>query len=475
MTTEGKAGADSGPRASVKGSPRSGSQPDTGPSPAGGIDTLLLLEERARSFESVQELQFFIANDTRKLVGYRQAIVFSKTSSAKFSVQAISSLTLVDRTSPFVGGLEALLGNLQAQRSIDSIQTFSMNDIGGDSAATAGDYPFDAALWVPFADAQGSVFAGMLLVKEATWADQQVVIAQRLAGAYAHAWSALRATARIPWIKRVPRKTWFAVVSVIAVIAMCIPVPLATLAPVEVVAAAPYISAAPLQGVIEEVLVEPNSEVHAGDILFRYEDTDFRNQYNIAQQSVQVAAARLRQAKQVAFVSSEQNHEIRILEAEYNRSQLEYDYARQQFEQVDVRAPQAGVVIYSSREDWTGRPVAVGERIMRIADPAKVEFGIDVAVNDAIALKAGSRVRVYLDSDPLSPIEATIMSASYQAAELPGKSLAYRIRAAVVSEDSDQVLRIGQRGAAKVFGETVPLFFYLFRRPIAAVRQELGL
>ena len=41
--------------------------------------------------------------------------------------------------------------------------------------------------------------------------------------------------------------------------------------------------------------------------------------------------------------------------------------------------------------------------------------------------------------------------------------------------DNDVPPRIGLRGTAKIFGEEVKLFFFLFRKPIIFVRQTLGL
>ena len=35
-------------------------------------------------------------------------------------------------------------------------------------------------------------------------------------------------------------------------------------------------------------------------------------------------------------------------------------------------------------------------------------------------------------------------------------------------------VRIGWHGTAKIYGEDVPLFFYLFRRPLSAIRQFVG-
>ena len=47
------------------------------------------------------------------------------------------------------------------------------------------------------------------------------------------------------------------------------------------------------------------------------------------------------------------------------------------------------------------------------------------------------------------------------------RGLGYRIT-------EDAIPRIGLRGTAKVYGEKVSLFYYLFRRPITYLRQHLG-
>jgi len=147
---------------------------------------------------------------------------------------------------------------------------------------------------------------------------------------------------------------------------------------------------------------------------------------------------------------------------------------KEQLDQVEVRASISGVVLYSDRKDWIGRPVSVGEQVMRIADPSAVEFSVDVPVKDSIVLNTDARVRIYLDADPITPIEAQLTSASYHAAELPGQELAYRSTAQLADGESAP-MRIGMRGTAKVYGAEVSLFFYLFRRPMSALRQFLGI
>jgi multidrug efflux pump subunit AcrA (membrane-fusion protein) len=53
---------------------------------------------------------------------------------------------------------------------------------------------------------------------------------------------------------------------------------MSTLAPAKIVAKDPLIVNAPIDGVIAEILVLPNTVVSEGQVLFKYEDTTFRSE-----------------------------------------------------------------------------------------------------------------------------------------------------------------------------------------------------
>jgi len=149
------------------------------------------------------------------------------------------------------------------------------------------------------------------------------------------------------------------------------------------------------------------------------------------------------------------------------------DYAADLLARTQVTAPDAGVVIYADKRDWIGRPVSTGERLMEVADPDRIQIRIDVPVADAIAVKTGADVRAFLDSAPLRPVKATLRVASFEPQMIDGNILAYRIYATLVEKQPG--MRLGIRGTAQIAGDKVPLAFYLFRRPIATIRQRLGL
>jgi len=155
-----------------------------------------------------------------------------------------------------------------------------------------------------------------------------------------------------------------------------------------------------------------------------------------------------------------------------HRSKLEF--ARELLEKITIRAEKTGLLIYSHKSDWIGKPVQVGERVMEIADTKKIQLKINLSIDDAIVLKEGAKVDVFLDADPLNPIEATVNSTSYMAEKYNQDTLSYRVYAEFNSGTAQDNLRIGLQGTAKMYGERVSVFFYLFRRPISYMRQLLG-
>jgi hypothetical protein len=110
---------------------------------------------------------------------------------------------------------------------------------------------------------------------------------------------------------------------------------------------------------------------------------------------------------------------------------------------------------------------------MVIADPSLIDVTIYLPPEDAVELEPGARVDVLLHVDPLSPLEAKIERASYEATQAPDGTLAYVIRAQL--QPGQGLPRIGLRGTAKIYSAQVMLGYYLLRKPIAYIRRSLGI
>jgi hypothetical protein len=81
---------------------------------------------------------------------------------------------------------------------------------------------------------------------------------------------------------------------------------------------------------------------------------------------------------------------------------------------------------------------------------------------------------MFLDSAPLDTLPGSVVKADYKAQPSPAGQLVLRATAAI-EDAGGSPPRIGVRGIAQVMGDTVPLGYYLFRRPIAALRQWTGI
>jgi multidrug resistance efflux pump len=239
-----------------------------------------------------------------------------------------------------------------------------------------------------------------------------------------------------------------------------------------VVARDPVVVTAPLEGVIAEIVVQPNTLVQEGATLFRYEDTKFRNDYDVAEKNLAVGFMEYRKVTQGAFYDEKTGAGMPVQASEVRLKEAGRDYAWEVLQQVEVKASRHGLVLFGDKSDWTGKPVVIGERIMEVANPEEYELKIDLPVEDAIVLREGAEVEVFLNADPLKAIPARLTHASYHAEVLPTQELAYRVKAQVV--EPPDTIRIGWQGTAKIYGDRVSLFFYMFRRPLSVVRQTIG-
>ena len=437
-----------------------------------GLTVLMQLEADARKAQTDKALQFLIVNETRRLLHYRQAFLFSSVGDprSRCRVEVASSVAVIDRNVPLIRWMELVLDAMREKDPPDALQRFDSSKCPQGLAEEWRELSLPYVLWCPLCRPDGTFLGGLWLAREMGWRDSELTLMKRLCDAYAHAWGMFAGRRRLASKWRSRRVGWSLVA--VASAAMFLPVRLSTLAPVEVVAKDPIVVSAPLDGVIAAIAVPPNRPVSKGELLFAFEDTSFRNDYEVAERALEVALAEFRKAAQSAFQDAKSKAEVALLKARVELSQAERDYARDLLTRVQVRAQGAGLLLYSDEADWIGRPVVVGERVMEIADPKRTELRIDLPVADSIILSEGAEVKSFLDVDPLHALPATVTHASYKAEVLPGDLLAYRVHADL--KGSDPTVRIGLQGTAKIYSEPASLFFYLFRRPIGAIRQFIG-
>lgn len=433
---------------------------------------LLKMEADAREVATLVELNFFIANEPRKLTRARQCFVFEVSRQGTQSIIAISGFPAVERAAPMVMAMEDMIAMIAATADIAREKEFNISAYKGTYAEFASGYPFCHLLWLPFLDRKAQPIGGVLFAREHPWLEADIVIGKRLSQTFAHATRELKAERRFSLSAAINWKYVSAAVALSALFLM-VPVSVTTLAPFEITPRDAEIVAAPIDGTIEDIPIDPNTTVTEGQTVVTFASAALKSRLDVAERDRIVADARLKRATQQAFTDDRGRHELGVLMSELRLKTAERDYAREIYARAEVHASRSGLALFSDKNEMLGRPVSVGERIMRIADPSHVEVSLDVPVADAILLNEGARVKLFLDTDPLHPREAVIKSADYQARVHTGNQLTYRAIAAL--HDDSELPRLGSRGVAEIYGSKAALAYYVFRRPLSVLRQWIGL
>ena len=435
------------------------------------FSTFIQLEASARQADSVEALRYTMVNEMRRLVPYRQAALIIGGGGEPVRLEATSGVAVLERDAPFARWLARVAARLSERDDAGTVHLVTPDKVAPPEREDWKEWAPANVLWVPLLTRDGVAVGALWLARDQEWQDSEAVMLERLAGCYAHAWRALTGNPR-RLLRPDARRSLKIAVPVVMLLALAIPVRQSALAPAEIVATAPLAVSAPIDGVIARFRVKPNQPVKAGEPLFEFDDTTLRNQAEVADRTLGVAQAELRQATQGAMVDKKAAAQMALSDAQVKLRQTELDYARTMLGRILVVAERDGIAVFTDENDWIGRPVVTGQRILQIADPAHTELSVSLPVRDAIALTPGAPVDLFLDVEPLSPKPATLTSASYEAEMTPAGALSYRVRAAFPPDLPPP--RIGLQGTAKIYGERVPLALYLFRRPLAALRQTLG-
>ena len=222
---------------------------------------------------------------------------------------------------------------------------------------------------------------------------------------------------------------------------------------------------------VKRIVVNNNDDVKAKDLLVLLEDVDLINNFNLARQSLQIAEKELLRSRQFSFSNNEEKARLAELVAQVDLKKAEVASNSDRLNNSKIYTDRNGIAIVDKKNEWQGRPVSVGEKILTIADPKNVEFLVWLPVKDSLIIREQSEVKVFLDINPIKPLKGKLLRASYQPSLSPEEVLSYRVG---VSYEGEEPPRIGLRGTAKLYGSRVTLFYYLFRKPITFVRQLVG-
>lgn len=445
------------------------------------LATLLDLGRQARIAQDSAELHFLAVNASHALAPYRQAALWHP----REGILALSGVLQIEANAPYVLWLESVC---QALSNRPGAFPVSAQDLAETQAQEWEEWLPAYGLWLPVEatkpDPQhshdggrfygGLFYGGLLLARDYPWQEHDIAVLQEWIAIWQHAWQA-RHKPRLSawWVSALRQRKQTRIAAFLLTCAvMVIPIRLNILAPGELVPAHPVVIRAPVDGVLGQFFVQPNDVVSAGQALFGFDEAHLSSRRDVALEALSTAQAEYRQAAQLAVNDNKYKAQLATLFGKTEEKRAEARYMEELLQRARVSAPQAGVALFDDPGEWIGKPVSTGERIMRIAATDDIEVEAWIPVADAIPLPVQASVNLYLSASPLESVRAQVRYVSHEAVARPDGSYAYRVRATL---DGPIPHRVGLKGTARLNGEQVPLIYWIMRRPIAQLRQTLGL
>ena len=435
------------------------------------IARLIGLEKKTREAKTQDELNFVVANETRQIIDYVNSFLLLKSPTDKFQVKATSDLATVDRTAPLITFIENIIN--ESGHNFKEIQNLDVDKVSKKIKVKKPKNLPDNILCIPILSPQKGLQGYLILSRNEKFIENEIELSRHLSVTYGHAFNSFLTDFSIKnFLKKylVGSRAW--IVIIIIILVSIIPIKITSTAPVEVVPKNPILITSPFDGVVKNIVANNNDKINSGDLLVMLEETDLLNNYNLSKQSLQVAEKELLRSRQSSFTDNKEKARLAELVAQVDLKKAEVESTGEKLKNTKLYASKKGIAIVDQKNDWQGRPVSVGEKIMTIANPNNVEFLVWLPVKDSLIIKENSNVKVFLDINPIKPLKGKLLRASYEPSLSPEEVLSYKIG---VSYEGEVPPRIGLRGTAKIYGSRVTLFYYLFRKPITFVRQLIGI
>lgn len=445
-------------------------------SPDEALLQLVLIQNEVQKIEVVKDFSIHTTNETFRITKYFQAASWHFNNLTKPSILAVSGVSFVDQNAIVVRFLITLIKHLCQRDNATENQALSISDVDPQLRALWQDQMPPHVFWMPYVK-DGNIDAGMVIFYEKPVNRRQQALLSPLSQTYTHVWYGLdenRSRYRKSIFRFTRSKTAKIVALALLILIFLIPVRESALAPAKISAYQPAIISSSVSAVVENIHVEANEQVSAGQLMVSLDATEFLSDVEISQKELELAQAEYLLAAQQAFTDPVKKGEVALLKSRVDAANLRLSLAQSRLERMRIYAPRDGVAIYTDAYELLGKPVAVGERILLLADVNNVEIDVYMPIGDAIDFRVGDKLRLFLNTDPARPIDGMIRQTSFEPREGPDGQQVFELKAKITEPDFEG--RIGWAGTAKVYSsERISVFMYLFRRPIASARRFLGL
>ncbi len=422
------------------------------------LATINQLSVKAFKSKKLQNLIFIILNDTVPIVGYDRAVLWKMQKNGKPQLMGVSGQASISKLTDLSKRWYAIVRNIKEP---EKPQEIVHPDISEDTTI----------LWMPIF-AHDTLVLGLWLERwnHVKWRPEEIEVLKFLLVSYGAAYEKFYRRYSLKTL--ITKKHFPYILGIVVLLLMFVRVPLRVIAPAEIIAKDPEVITAPLEGIIEKIVVRPGQEVQKGDLLFEYDKRVPLQDLKVAAKKVEIIKAEVDRATAESQRDKKALAELAVEALKLKKEQLELELAQFHASQLNVYAPIQGITMLDSPEDWEGKPVKMGERVLIIANPQETRVRMWIPEDDNIEINLKEPIKVFLNIKPEKGLKAKIIYvASYT--HVTEKSISsFVAEADWVEKDSDE--KLGLKGTAVLYGENVSLFYWIIRKPWSYVRRYIG-
>lgn len=441
-------------------------------SPTQIINLLAQLNEltvHAFSAKNKNSLIYIVLNETAKVIPFDRAMLWDLRGS-KPALLGVSGHAKVPKDSEIAKTVAQFVKDLVEPSKIKAVTAETFSTEGQAFQQWHDGSTQSSVIWVPIV-VDNHLELGLWIERwnDKNWDEQELKLFSHLSRGFSAAFQKF-----LPKIPLNPKAKMALKIfgATVLLFVFFFPISLRIVAPCEVVAKDPYLVTAPLNGIIDQVMVKPGEVVTKGAVLFQYNKQVPLQELKVAEKEVEIANSQLNRVMTKGFDDAESLNEAGIWRLQLDRDNVKLDLAKYQASKLEVVAETDGFIALDDPDQWRGRPVQIGERVMMIVNPENTKLKIWISESDNISYLPDENIDIILNIDPAETYTAKIRYVSdYSLLSATG------VTSFVAEADwveKPESVKIGLKGTAVLFGEYVPFFYWVLRKPLIALRHMIG-
>lgn len=423
---------------------------------------------KAFSTKSKQALTFLMLNDTLQVIRYDRAVLWKINDKNKCEIIGISGESSYDPRTTLAHQLSELVHTI---KPLNQSQILSQEII--EPYLKGEGHPNASVVWLPIKSGD-KLKLGLWLERweGPKWQYDEIEILSFLMQNYGAAWE--KFDHRGFFMPTIPKKPLYYIALALFLLTFIIQVPLRIVAPCEVAPDNPYLITAPLDGIIEQIDVEPGQIVKKGQLLFEYDKEVPLDELQVAVKQVHIVQAEIQRAFALSRQDKQARSQLGILQERLAKEKKALEAARYRASKLTVNSPITGVAIIEDPDEWRGNPVKVGEKVMMVSNPAASIVRIWIPEADNVAINPEYDVRVILNVRPDFTYYAQLDYVATYVTMSESNVPSFLAEAKWVEGQSPEGVKLGLKGTAILYGENVSLFYWVIRKPWTYLRRSLG-